>query len=242
MAPRVTTLEWPPPRRAAHRGRVALLVLLALLFLGGGTFLSYYVEALWFGSLGFSEVFWTTVSLQARVFLVVTLVTFIVLYGAFHALRPAHLKDLGAGTWLVNGQPVRVPIEPALRLIGTGAAAAIAVLTGIAIGSQWSTFALYWRGGESAMASAATPDPIFARPLSFYLFTLPVWEIVAGWLTTMAFVAFAAALIYTVVAGGTRLLEGRRRLNAPEGLLRGVCATFGGILLSMALRTYLGRF
>ncbi len=219
-----------------------LLVLLALLLLGGGTFLSYYVESLWFASLGFSDVFWTTITLQARVFLVVTLVTFIVLYTAFYLLKPAHLKDLGAGTWLVNGQPVRVPIEPALRLIGTGAAVAIAVLTGIAIGAQWSTFALYWRGGESAMASAATPDPIFGRPLSFYLFALPVWEILAGWLTTMAFVAFAASLIYTVVAGGTRLLEGRRRLNTPEGLLRGVCATFGVVLLSMALRTYLGRF
>ena len=242
MVRRVTTLEWPPPRRSARRGRVAILVLLALLFLGGGTFLSYYVESLWFASLGFSEVFWTAITLQARVFLVVTLVTFIVLYTVFRVLKPAHLKDLGVGTWLVNGQPVRVPIEPALRLIGTGVAAVLAVLTGIAIGAQWSTFALYWRGGESAMASAATPDPVFGRPLSFYLFALPVWEILAGWLTTMAFVSLAAALVYTVVAGGTRLLEGRRRLNAPEGLLRGVCATFGVVLLSMALRTYLGRF
>ena len=70
----------------------------------------------------------------------------------------------------------------------------------------------------------------------------PVWEILAGWLTTIAFVSLAAALVYTVVAGGTRLLEGQRRLNTPEGLLRGVCATFGVVLLSMALRTYLGRF
>ena len=29
-------------------------------------------------------------------------------------------------------------------------------------------------------------DPIFGRPLPFYLFTLPAWQLVTGWLLTIA--------------------------------------------------------
>ena len=28
----------------------------------------------------------------------------------------------------------------------------------------------------------STLDPIFGRPLGFYLFTLPAWQLIAGWL------------------------------------------------------------
>jgi hypothetical protein len=62
-------LDSPPARRRPH-GRLWLILLavLAAVALGGGTALSYYVEALWFGSLGFTAVFWKTVNVQAAVF------------------------------------------------------------------------------------------------------------------------------------------------------------------------------
>ena len=62
-------VDWPPPRRPPRRNRGVLLlvaVLVAIMF-GGGTALSYYVEALWFRSLGFADVFWKTVTLQVAV-------------------------------------------------------------------------------------------------------------------------------------------------------------------------------
>ena len=47
------TLDWPPPRRPSRgRGRLFALVVAGLLLLSGGTALSYYVDALWFDSLG----------------------------------------------------------------------------------------------------------------------------------------------------------------------------------------------
>jgi uncharacterized membrane protein (UPF0182 family) len=240
----MTTIDWPPTARPRRRGRIVLLVVLAALFLSGGTAVSYYVESLWFDSLGFASVFWTELNLQARVFLASGLLTFVALFSAFAALKPAHLGELGGGTILVNGQPIRLPVEPVLRLIGTGAAVLIALVTGLAMSAEWSTFALYWRGARAASAGAAASvlDPIFERPVSFYLFTLPVWRLVSGWLTMLAVVALIAAVAFAVIAGGTRVLEGRRRLQPQAGLLRGVCATFAGVLLALALRTYLGRF
>ena len=62
------TIDWPPARPRRRRGRLLLLVILAAIVLGGGTALSYYVEALWFESLGYFDVFWKTLNLQAAIF------------------------------------------------------------------------------------------------------------------------------------------------------------------------------
>src|SRR5689334_13429847 len=110
------TIEWPPPRRPRRRGRLALLVVVAALLFGGGTALSYYVDALWFQSLGYSAVFWKTLSLQAAIFAIFAVTTFVALYGAYVALKPAQLAELAGGAILINGQPLRLPVEPVLRL------------------------------------------------------------------------------------------------------------------------------
>ncbi len=160
-----TVVDWPPPRRPRRRrGRLVLFAVVAAAVLGGGTALSYYVDALWFDSLGYAAVFWKTLNLQAVVFTAFALVTFGVLYGAFTLLKPARLGELAGGAILINGQPIRLPVEPVLKLIALGLSAAIALVMGLGMMAQWPTLALYWY----APAGAALPgDPIFGRPLTF---------------------------------------------------------------------------
>ena len=67
-----------PRRRIAG---LVLLVGLGVVVLGSSTLASYYVDALWFASLGFSSVFWTRLTLQGATFAVFTLLTFLVIYG-----------------------------------------------------------------------------------------------------------------------------------------------------------------
>src|SRR5205807_7077719 len=110
------TIDWPPHRRSRRRGLILLLVVAGVLLLGGGTALSYYVDALWFDSLGYAAVFWKTLNVQAAIFTAFTAVTFFVLYGAYLALKPAQLAELAGGAILINGQPLRIPVEPVLRL------------------------------------------------------------------------------------------------------------------------------
>ena len=55
------SIEWPrthPPRRRLHF--LLILAVLAGIPFGGRTALSYYVDVLWFGSLGYGDVYWKT--------------------------------------------------------------------------------------------------------------------------------------------------------------------------------------
>ena len=47
--------------------------------------------SLWFDSLGYIDVFWTTLNVQAAVFSTFAAVTFFVLYGSYVALKPPRL-------------------------------------------------------------------------------------------------------------------------------------------------------
>src|SRR5262249_11387006 len=97
-------VTWPKSRRPRGRLRYVILAIAAAVFIGGSTTLSYYVEALWYDSLGYSPVFWTTLNLQALVFGFFSVATFAVLYGAFRALKPANLGEFPGV--IINGKPL----------------------------------------------------------------------------------------------------------------------------------------
>jgi uncharacterized membrane protein (UPF0182 family) len=93
--------------------------------------LSYYVDVLWFGSLGYWDVLWKTLSLQWGIFAAFAAATFLILFGSFLALKRAHLPDLPSGhTIFIGGQPLKLQVEPVMRLIAVGLSLAIAAITG----------------------------------------------------------------------------------------------------------------
>ena len=232
----MNTIDWPPSAPRRRPVRFVALAVAAVILLGGGTALSYYVESLWFGSLGFSEVFWKTLNFQGLVFSVFAGATFLVLYLSFLALKPRNLGDL-TGPILINGQPLQLPVEPVLRLIALVVSALIALVTGVGMMASWTTFGLYWQGGA---VGAATVDPIFGRPIPFYLFTLPAWQLLVGWFTTLAVIIFLVAAFFAVVGSGSRLLTRKSVRDLPS--LRGVSWAFASVLVAFAAQVYLGRF
>ena len=134
-----------PP--GGRRFRFVLLGLLVALFFGGGTALSWYVDRLWFLSLGYGDVFWTMATLEAGLFVLGTALTFAALFGAFRALRPKGFGEFGAGgvVW-INDRPVRVPVGRALTLLAVGLSALIALITAAA-----------WRPSGRRLRSGGTP-------------------------------------------------------------------------------------
>jgi len=238
------SIDWPPTHPRAHpprrRRRFLLIVgVLAVIFFGGRTVLSNYVDLLWFRSLGYGDVFWKTLSLEWGVFAAFAAATFLILYGSFLALKRAHLSDLPTGhTILISGRPVRLPVEPVLRLIALGVSLAIAAASGTGMMAEWPTLALFW---YAPRATGSVVDPIFGKPLNFFLFTLPAWQLILGWLLTLAVIACILAVFFIFVTGGARALTGSlsRQVTLPW---HGLSVAFAFLLLILAMRTYIGRF
>jgi hypothetical protein len=223
----------------SRRRLFLILVVLGVIFFGGRSALSYYVDVLWFGSLGYVDVFWKTLSLQWEIFAAFAAATFLVLYGSFLALKRAHLSDLPDGhTIIIGGQPLKLPVEPVLRLIALGVSVAIALATGAAMMSEWTTFALFWYTPSNI---DKVVDPIFGKPLNFFLFTLPAWQVIISWLLTLAVIICVMAALFILISGGARVLAGRlsRQVVLPW---RGLSIALAFLLLVLAMSSYIARF
>jgi uncharacterized membrane protein (UPF0182 family) len=218
---------------------LAALILLVLIF-SGTTILSTWVDLQWFSSLGFGAVFWKIITLQTGVFLAIAVLTFLILYTAFTALLRAHRADLPAAHALViNGQTINLSVEPVLRILSLVVAVVIALISGASILSDWSTLALFWYAPHS---SGPLTDPIFAKPLTFYLFTLPAWNILNDWLLTLALVLCAAAAVYFVITSSTRALDKRHTGVIGSSPWRGLSIALSFLLLVVASMVYVSRF
>ena len=236
------SLDWPlktQPPRPRRRIFLFLLVAAALILIAGRTALSYWVDLLWFRSLGYADVFWKTLGFKWGIFAAFAAITFFVLWGAFAALKRAHAEDLPSDhTIYIAGNAVSLPVASALRLIALGVSFVIAMATGAAMEAQWPTLALYW---YAPRATGSVIDPIFGLPLNFYLFTLPVLQLIAGWLLTLAVLTCILAVLFILITGGSRALGERfsSRFALPW---RGLSITVGFLLLILALRVYISRF
>ena len=231
-----------PGRRRRRPGRLIFIfiaIILAVL-VGSSTLLSYYVDSLWFGSLGYRDVFWKSWGLGWEVFAIFFAATFLILYGWFLALWQMHQPDLPTDRAFFFGrQQLNLPLRRALRVIGILATLGIAGIAGTAMMAEWPTFALYWNAPHPA---PPTLDPVFSKPLSFYLFTLPAWQLICAWLMVLAVIACAAAVGFLALAGGNRVLtHDRETLRLPLPW-RGFSIAFAFFLLILAAQVYLGRF
>ena len=225
-----------------HRRRVrfAVLGVVVALALGGSSLLSWYVDAQWFDSLGYSDVFWTTLQLKSTLFSVFTLATFLLVYGALRLLRPAPLNAAINRVLYVNGEPVSLPLDRLVRIVAWVVALVVGIGAGSGMMSEWTAFGLYWHA-PAAVGVGAMADPIFGRPLAFYLFTLPVWQMLGTWLTTVALVILAAAVLVLLLtnADNPLMLSGMRERRAGY---RGVSFALALLMLVAAARFVLARY
>ncbi len=235
------TIDWPQRQRPRGPRRVVLFLLLfiALILFASRTVLSWWVDVLWFHSLGYESVFWKAWTLEWGTFAAFAALTFLILYAALLLLRRAHAADLpDRHTIFLAGRPIDLPVGRALHVAAIAVAVLIALATGGAMQAEWPTLALWW---HAPVAAASSADPIFARPLNFFFFTLPAWQLISGWLLTLTVLIAIAAALFLLAAGGARALD--RNHGIPTQLpWRGVSVAGGLVLLALAMREYIGRF
>jgi uncharacterized membrane protein (UPF0182 family) len=221
------------------RRLLPLAVIVFGVFVSGHIALAYWVDLLWFASLGYGDVFWKTVGLQTGIFAVFTLVTFLLLYGAFSVIRRAHQADLpSAHAIVIAGRPVSLSVKPVLRFLSFCVSIVMAGGTGLAMMEQWPTLALFW---YAPRATGSVVDPIFGKPLNFFLFTLPAWQLINSWLLTLSLTTCAVAVLFLFITSASgRLGKGRLRYGASPWRALSFAAAF--LLLILAMTVYVDRF
>ena len=232
------TIDWPN-RRSRRRKLFSLLIVAGGILFGGRAALSGWVDLLWFKSLGYGGVFWKTWTLQYGILAIFAAATFLILYGAFWALKHAHQADLPSDHSIVfAGQSVNLSVDPVLRLIAIGVSLTIAVVTGTTMMDEWPTLALFWYAPPSA---GSVVDPIFGKPLIFFLFTLPAWHLIVNWLFTLSVISCVLAGLFLLITSGTRTLSKGHSRYAPSPW-RGLSITTSVLLFLLAINVYLDRF
>ncbi len=222
-----------PQRR---RFWAVLFAVLVVILFSTRTAVSYYVQTLWFESLGYGSVFWKTISLEWSAFAIFAVGTFVILYGWFFLLVRASGPELRTASTIVIGQRTfTLPLERILGVGGLIIAGLIALAAGASMMTEWPRFALYW----VQPPAGAVVDPIFSRPLGFYLFTLPVWQYLSGWLLTMAILMCASGIFFVLISTGSRYSSGYDRSAPLPWRIFSIGVIF--LLVVIAARVYLGR-
>ena len=172
----------PPPnyRRWAWITAVMLLVFAATRTLGT------LANWTWMSSVGYLSVFWTRFGAMALLFMGALLLFF-----AIYFINVVIARQLSPGG--LTSSPLQevlaafgLRVMPVLLLLGIGGGVILAM---VAMG-QWEHVLLYLNQKPFNVT-----DPIFNREVGFFVFTLPVWEAVRGWLIVALGFTFAAALV-----------------------------------------------
>ena len=237
------TISIHTPNDARHSRKrrtlgIVVAIFAALLFLANGG-VSSWLDLLWFSSLGYGEVFWKVWGLQIVCFAVFALATFLILTLLFTALRRALAANLpGMHSLNLGGRTVDVPLGPVLRIVSLLVSLAVSILSGIDMASNWSVFALFWYAPRNI---STVTDPIFGKPLGFFLFTLPAWQLVNGWLITLAVIVGLFAFLLITLKGGLRTVTPERTANAPS-IWRPLSITVAFFLGAAALHIAADRY
>ena len=157
-----------------------------------------WTEVLWFDQLGFARVVWTQWIAAGVMFVV----GFLMMFGAVFAAitRAYHSREIGLphDEATRNLEAYRTAVEPMRRALTWGVPGVVALLA-----SAWE-LAPHWQEALLAIHSHSfgVTDPQFGLDISFYVFILPVLEIVVSFLSRVVVIAGIASVVVHYLYGG----------------------------------------
>ncbi|MFM1909453.1 MAG: hypothetical protein RLZZ545_151 [Actinomycetota bacterium] len=192
-----------------NRNRSPLIITGAIIFGLGAAFAyfgGYYVDWLWFKSVGFTDVWTTVLVTKIQLFLIVGLITSAIISSNIYIAykrRPLYVPT----SIEVNGvERLRAQIEPIRRLVFAGIIAAFTYFAG----SSGMTFWREWLQFRNA-TDFGVKDPQFGLDVSFFAFKLPLYQALIGWgISTLILAALASAFVHYMYGGIRTQVETER--------------------------------
>lgn len=191
-----------PVRRRPRRWLRLLAVAVVPIAFIIAALLRYWVDLMWFDELGQRSVFTTRLQWSLVVGLVVAIITCAAFYASFFVARRVGKNDLFVP--FLQAAHAEAPDQPVvphfiMRPVLLTVAILAGVIGGIAAGAQWPTVLAF-----IGRSSFGVRDPLFHHDLSFYVFTLPMMEMVASTLQTIIVMATMATVLAYVAMGVIR--------------------------------------
>ncbi|HEV8616291.1 MAG TPA: UPF0182 family protein [Methylomirabilota bacterium] len=194
-----------------------------------------YTDWLWFGEVGYTQVFLAVLSLRGALFTALTVAVLVFLYANLTFAARTSAPDV---YWELEDQlglPGRVVIEPLLRRFLPIVLLVIALMSGLRAGSHWQTVLGYFNG-----TSFGVTDPVFGHDLAFFVFVLPFWRLVHGW--ALALVAGTMVLTLGVYVLQRSLVLTTRGPRLAVGARSHLLVLGGALLALKAIGFWLDRF
>ncbi len=209
---------------------VITLAVLAVLGLMIYLLAQTWTEVLWFQQLGAQRVIWTRWIAVGVLGLIGFLVMFLSIEGAVQwAYRKRPLMGARGGM-----RAYQQSIEPMRNLLFWGIPALVALTISISFASNWQTVLMWFNRQPFGEL-----DPQFGLDISFYIFTVPLLEVLLSFLMNVAVFSFVAVLIVNYFYGGITFSP-RLSATKPARLQIGVLAAVVSLLFG--LRYWLGIY
>ncbi|OKL46081.1 hypothetical protein BSR28_08450 [Boudabousia liubingyangii] len=206
-----------------HPGTIVLLIVL----LTGGFIYGVsgiWTDVLWYNQIGYASVFWTRILVMGGLFLLGTVLQALVLwlYLTF-SYRALVNKGIALNP---NMKSYREGLENSRKLIFIVLPIVFGATTGLSLMANWREVLLWWH-------SSPFPDvdPIFGYNISFFVFTLPVLQLVLQFLSQLLIVGLIAGTVIHYLYGGIQLFPKWRVLKITRiqlGLTAAVLALIYG--------------
>ena len=164
-------------------------------------FISLYVDWLWFKDVRFEKIFTTKINAQAITALAGMLAGFLITYlNIWFSMQATKGRSV-----VMTFYSQAIPQLDILRHFDTLkiiVPIVIGLFVGLLLNNSWLTFLYYFNGVASGFS-----DPIFGKDVSFYLFTLPVYEIISATLLFILGVSLVVSALNYILKGALFLTQ-----------------------------------
>jgi len=157
----------------------------------------FYVDWLWFNSVGFTDVWTTVLTTKVALFVIAGLLTSLIIslnvYLAFRR-RPFYVPTSVEAD---NLERYRATIDPIRKLVFAGIVLVLFYFGGTSATNLWTSWLLFSNSTEFGIQ-----DPQFGLDISFFAFRLPFFQTLIGWgISTLILATLASAAVHYLYGG-----------------------------------------
>lgn len=209
-----------------------ILILLFGLLIGIPRLAAFYTDWLWFEEVGYQQVLLRSITAQTITGVLTGLAAFLLLWFnlrlALRTMRPREFMIATAhGPQIVTINPVRI------RPLVTAVALVVALIAGMVGSTQWDTWLFFLN-----RTPFNRPDPVLGFDVGFYVFTLPLLEMLYGFSLTLLLLTLAV-VVAAHVAGGNLALDAVRGVFVAGTARRHIAILAAALLVVLAFGAWL---